>query len=314
MNKIEGLIAAAFTPFYEDGSVNKDMIPLLVDKLVGDGVKGIFVCGSNGEGPNMTMDERKLVAAEFVKAAAGRLKIIVHVGHSSIAEARALAAHAAEIKADAFASVAAFYFKPSSVQNLANCMEEIASAAPGLPFYYYHIPHLTGVGMDMMEFLQLAEGSIPNLAGIKYTAPTLQEYQSCLNYKKGRFDILYGVDELLLPALAVGAKGAIGSTYTFAAPLYLATMEAFKKGDIKAARESHAYMVEVIRVLLKYPPIPGQKAIMKMLGWDLGPCRLPLATLSQESFDEFYNELAELSFFEKLRKLDGVQFTHEQRH
>ena len=199
MNKIEGLIAAAFTPFYEDGSVNKDMIPLLVDKLVGDGVAGIFVCGSNGEGPNMTMAERKLVAAEFVKAAAGRLKIIVHVGHSSIAEARALATHAAEIKADAFASVAAFYFKPSSVQNLANCMEEIASAAPGLPFYYYHIPHLTGVGMDMMEFLQLGEGSIPNLAGIKYTASTLQEYQSCLNYKKGRFDILYGVDELLLP-------------------------------------------------------------------------------------------------------------------
>jgi N-acetylneuraminate lyase len=128
----------------------------------------------------------------------------------------------------------------------------------------------------------------------------LQEYQSCLNYQDGRWDILYGVDELLLPALAVGALGAIGSTYTFAAPLYLATIEAFRKGDMRAARESHAYMVEVIRVLLKYPPIPGQKAIMKMLGWDLGPCRLPLANLSPECFDEFYNELAELSFFEKL--------------
>ncbi|HEY4112232.1 dihydrodipicolinate synthase family protein [Puia sp.] len=300
MNKFEGLIAAAFTPFYEDGSINGKMIPVLVDKLVSDGVKGIFVCGSNGEGPNMTIAERKFVAAEFVKAAAGRLRVIVHVGHSSITEARSLAVHAAEIKADAFASVAAFYFKPSSVQNLVSCMAEIASAAPDLPFYYYHIPHLTGVGMDMMAFLQLAEGVVPNLAGIKYTATTLQEYQSCLNFQKGRWDILYGVDELLLPALAVGARGAIGSTYTFAAPLYLATMEAFRKGDLRAARESHAYMVEVIRVLLKYPPIPGQKAMMKMLGWDLGPCRLPLANLSQESFDEFYNELAELSFFEKL--------------
>ena len=300
MNKIEGLIAAAFTPFYEDGSINREMIPLLVNKLVKDGLKGIFVCGSNGEGPNMTIEERKFVAAEFVKAAAGRLKIIVHVGHSSITEARALAAHAAAIKADAVASVAAFYFKPTSVQNLVSCMGDIASAAPDLPFYYYHIPHLTGVGMDMVKFLELAEGTIHNLAGIKYTASTLQEYQSCLNYKKGKFDILFGVDEMLLPALAVGARGAIGSTYTFAAPLYVATMEAFRKGDMKAARESHAYMVEVIRVLLKYPPIPGQKAIMKMLGWDLGPCRLPLATLSQENFDQFYNELAELSFFEKL--------------
>jgi N-acetylneuraminate lyase len=299
------LIAAVFTPFHEDGSINKSMIPLLVDKLVGDGVKGIFVCGSNGEGPNMTLEERKLVAAEFVKASAGRLKIIVHVGHSSITEARSLAAHAAEIKADAFSSVAAFYFKPVSVGNLVNCMAEIADGAPGLPFYYYHIPHLTGVGMDMMEFLRLADGVIPNLAGIKYTASTLQEYQACLQYKKGRFDILYGVDELLLPALAVGARGAIGSTYTFAAPLYLATMEAFRNGDLEAARQSHGYMVEVIRTLLKYPPIPGQKAMMKMLGWDLGPCRLPLATLDEETYAAFYEELARLSFFEKL----GVKST-----
>jgi N-acetylneuraminate lyase len=305
MNTFEGLIAAVFTPFHEDGSINKSMIPLLVDKLVGDGVKGIFVCGSNGEGPNMTLEERKLVAAEFVKASAGRLKIIVHVGHSSITEARSLAAHAAEIKADAFSSVAAFYFKPVSVGNLVNCMAEIADGAPGLPFYYYHIPHLTGVGMDMMEFLRLAEGEIPNLAGIKYTASTLQEYQACLQYKKGRFDILYGVDELLLPALAVGARGAIGSTYTFAAPLYLATMEAFRNGDLEAARQSHGYMVEVIRTLLKYPPIPGQKAMMKMLGWDLGPCRLPLATLDEETYAAFYEELARLSFFEKL----GVKST-----
>jgi N-acetylneuraminate lyase len=305
--KIEGLIAAAFTPFYEDGSVNKSMIPPLVDKLVKDGVRGIFVCGSNGEGPNMTIEERKLVAGEFVKAAAGRLMIIVHVGHSSIADARTLAVHAAEIGADAFSSVAAFYFKPASVQTLVLCMAEIASAAPELPFYYYHIPHLTGVGMDMMEFLKSAEGVIPNLAGIKYTATTLQEYQSCLNFEKGRYDILYGVDELLLPALAVGARGAIGSTYTFAAPLYLATVEAFKNGNMKAARESHAYMVEVIRVLLKYPPIPGQKAMMKMLGWDLGPCRLPLATLSQESYDEFQQQLAELGFFEKVPRAEEMQ-------
>jgi N-acetylneuraminate lyase len=211
-----------------------------------------------------------------------------------------LAAHAASIGADAFSAVAAFYFKPSSVENLVDCMADIAGAAPGLPFYYYHIPHLTGVGMDMIEFLRLGGRRIPNLAGIKYTAATIQEYQSCLNYSQGRFDILYGVDELLLPALAAGAKGAIGSTYTFAAPLYLRTMEAFEKGDMETARQQHAYLVEVIRILVKYPPIPGQKAIMQMLGWDLGPCRLPLATLDKESFDEFYRELAALSFFDKV--------------
>jgi N-acetylneuraminate lyase len=299
MKKIEGLIAAAFTPFNEDGSLNKPMIPVLVDKLVADGVKGIFCCGSNGEGPNMTTDERMEVAEEFVKAARKRLLVIVHVGHSSIAEAKILSAHAAEIGADAFSSVAAFYFKPVSVQNLADCMSEIAGAAPELPFYYYHIPHLTGVGMDMIEFLKCAGPMISNLAGIKYTATTIQEFQACLNYENGKFDILYGLDELLLPAMAVGAKGAIGSTYTFAAPLYLKTIAAFNSGNLEAARAHHSYMVEVVRVLVKYPPIPGQKAIMKMLGWDLGPSRLPLVTLNKDSYNKFYSELDKLSFFEK---------------
>lgn len=298
MKKMEGLIAAAFTPFHEDGSLNLAMVPALVDKLVDDGVKGIFVCGSNGEGPNMTTEERMQVAQAFVTAAAKRLLIVVHVGHSSITESRALSKHAQEIGADAFSSVAAFYFKPTSVDNLVNCMAAIASAAPDLPFYYYHIPHLTGVGMDMVEFLKLGE-RIPNLAGIKYTATTLQEFQACLNFEDGRYDILYGLDELLLPAMAVGAKSAIGSTYTFAAPLYIKTMEAFNSGNLELARKLHSYMVEVIRILVKYPPIPGQKAIMQMLGWDLGPTRLPLTTLSRESYEQFQKELAAISFFEK---------------
>jgi N-acetylneuraminate lyase len=179
-------------------------------------------------------------------------------------------------------------------------MAEIAGAAPDTPFYYYHIPHLTGVGMDMIEFLNIAEPLIPNLAGIKYTATTLQEYQSCLNHQHGRFDILYGLDELLLPALSVGAMGAIGSTYTFAAPLYLKTIELFTQGNIEAARENHSFLVEMIRVLVKYPPIPGQKAIMKMLGWDFGPTRLPLTTLSEQAYAQFRSELDGLSFFDKV--------------
>ena len=298
--KIEGLIAAAFTPFHDDGSLKLELVPALVDKLYADGLKGIFVCGSNGEGPNMTTEERMKVAEAFVTAANRRLMIIVHVGHSSIAESKLLAAHAAQIGADAFSSVAAFYFKPVSVENLADCMTEIASAAENLPFYYYHIPHLTGVGMDMIDFLRYAGPRIPNLAGIKYTATTLQEYQACLNFENGRYDILFGLDELLLPALAIGARGAIGSTYTFAAPLYQKTIEAFQNGDIETAREHHSYLVEMIRILVRYPPIPGQKAIMKMLGFDMGPCRLPLPALGITSYEKFHRELSKIDFFNKL--------------
>jgi N-acetylneuraminate lyase len=301
MKKTEGLIAAAFTPFYEDGTLNLEMIPVIVEKLVSDKLSGVFVCGSNGEGPNMTTEERMMVTEAFVNAAHGRLLIIVHVGHSSIAESKKLAAHAAAAGADAFSSVAAFYFKPVSVENLANCMAEIASAAPGLPFYYYHIPILTGVGMDMVDFLHYAGDLIPNLAGIKYTASTIHEYQSCLELENQRYDVLFGYDELLLPALSVGARGAIGSTYTFAAPQYLKTVELFQNNNQEAARKQHSFLVEMIRIFARYPSIPAQKAIMKMLGWDMGPCRLPLVTLSKAQYDKLYAQLDEISFFDKVQ-------------
>lgn len=298
---ITGLFAAPFTPLHPDGSLNLSLIPQLVENLVADGLAGAFVCGSNGEGPNLTTQERIAVAEAFVKAADKRIQIWVHVGHSSIAESRALLQHAETIGADAASAVAAFYFKPTSVENLVDCMAQIAGAAPEFPFYYYHIPMLTGLGMDMVRFLELAETKIPNLHGIKYTAHTIWEYQACLTHFGDRFNILYGFDEMLLPALSVGAQAAIGSTFNFAAPLYLQVMRAFEDGDLLSARQTMSLLVDMVRMLIKHPPIPGQKAIMHMLGTDVGGCRLPLATLSAEQYETLKNDLERIGFWEALK-------------
>lgn len=303
MNHFKGLMAAPFTPFDAKGKLNPGVIPSYVDKLIADGLKGIFVCGSNGEGPNMTTEERMTVAESFKKAVGSRIQVYVHVGHSSIKESQRLAVHAAGIGADAISSVAAFYFKPGSVSTLVDALAEIASATPSMPFYYYHIPHLTGMNMDMIELLRLGEERIPNLKGIKYTATTLWEYQLCLNEGGGKFDLLFGLDEMLLPALAVGAQGAIGSTYTFAAPLYLQVIQSFEKGDIKEARKKMLYLVNMVKILLKFPPIPAQKAIMKRTGIDLGPCRLPLTTLNREEENSLCGQLDAMGFFERLKSV-----------
>jgi N-acetylneuraminate lyase len=308
--RIEGLVAATFSTFKTDGSLDLDLIPVLVDKLIGEGIKGIFICGTNGEGPNLTIEERMLTAEHYAKAINKRIVLMVHVGHPSIAESKKLAAHAQKIGADAISSVSAFYFKPDCAQVMVDCMAEIASAAPCLPFYYYHIPALTGVAVNVLEFLQLGEQKIPSLAGIKYTASTLHEYQACLNYKKGKFDILFGYDELLLPALSIGAKGAIGSTYTFAAPVYLKIMEHFENGNITAAQELQYSSVKMVQCLAKYSPIPTQKAIVKLLGIDLGPCRLPLHTLTDAQVNELKERLSETGFFtilKKLTMLEGIE-------
>lgn len=297
MNKITGLIAATFAAYNEDGSINLAIIPAIVDKMIHDGLSGVFICGTNGEGPNLTIQERMDIAEAYVKAANKRILVLVHVGHSSIAECRKLATHAEQIGADAISSVAAFYFKPNGIKNLVESMAEIASAAPNTPFYYYNIPTLTGVALDMVDFLEQAEKAIPTLAGIKYTASTLHEYQACLNYKNGKFDILFGYDEMLLPALAVGAKGAIGSTYTFAAPLYLKVMQLYQEGKAEEAAAMQLNSVNMVRCLVKYPPIPAQRAIMKMEGLELGKCRLPLVPLSEAEEAQFKASLEAIDFF-----------------
>jgi N-acetylneuraminate lyase len=298
MMKIEGLIAATFASYNNDGTLNLDMIPALVEKIIADGLTGVFICGTNGEGPNLTIEERKLVAEAYIKAVNKRILVLIHVGHSSIAESKKLAIHAAKIGADAISSVAAFYFKPSSVRNLVDSIAEIASVVPQMPFYYYHIPVLTGISMDMIEFLSLSEEKIPNLAGIKYTASTLHEYQSCLNYKNGKYDILFGYDELLLSALAVGAKGAIGSTFSYAAPLYLKVMELFNSNKLAKARQLQFCAVQMVRSIVKCSPIPAQREIMKMIGFDLGKCRLPLTPLTSVQVAELKESLDDITFFD----------------
>lgn len=301
----DGLIAALFTPFHENGSINFALIPKLTDHLVSTGHKGIFACGTNGEGPSMTIEERQAVSQAIVTHAKGKLKTIVHVGHASIAEARKLAKHAEDIGADAISSVAAFYFKPTSTANLVDCMAEIASAAPKLPFYYYHIPTLINVNIDIIEFIQLAEERIPSFAGVKFTATALWEFQSCLAYKNGQFDILYGFDENHLAALSVGAKGSIGSTFCFAAPLYLKIRDLFEKGQLEEARTLMKKTVDIVLAVVSYPPIPAQKAVMKMLGMDMGPSRLPLKQLSAADEAGLKAKLDDLHFFELLKELEN---------
>lgn len=299
--RLRGLVAATYTPFEDNGSLDLDAIPPLVERLLADGVDGLYVCGSTGEGVSLSTPERKRVAEAFVTAAASRVPVVVQVGHTSLAEAADLAAHAQAIHADATSALPPTYFKPADVAMLVACCHDIAAAAPALPFYYYHIPVLSGVALPMPEFLTAAEAEIPNFAGLKYTAATLHEYQACVALDNGRFDVLYGFDELLLPALAVGAAGAVGSTFNIAAPLYRRIIAAFHAGDIEAARAEQLRAVQMINAIARYPFHPAMKVVMRWLDTPCGNCRrpLPVVTLAQEA--SLRAELEAIGFFQWAR-------------
>lgn len=295
--KLEGLIAATYTPLEEDGSLKTDVIPKLTEHLLKSGVSGLYVCGSTGEGVSLSTNERKRVTEAYVEAVAGRVPVVVQVGHNSVQESGGLAQHAAEIGASAISANAPSYFKCTDVQTLVACMFDIAMAAPSLPFYYYHIPMLTGASVDMVAFLENAATAIPNLAGIKYTDCRIDEFQACLNFEDGKYDVLWGLDEMLLGALAVGACGAIGSTYNIAAPLYLRMIEAFEASDMATARQLQMQAIQMIRTFVQYPLHPAIKRVLEMLGFECGPCRLPQRPMTEAMAEQLRRDLNSMDFF-----------------
>lgn len=304
IQKITGLIAAPFTPMNWDGSLNTGIIPDYAAKLKNDRLSGAFICGTTGEGMLMTTEERMEVAEKWIPEQTENFKVIVHVGTTSARQARELAHHAEAECAYAIGCMGPPFLPPSNVKELVDYCAEVASGAPNLPFYYYHIPSVSGVKISMVEFIQNAQEKIPNLAGIKFADNNFKDMMECLELDKGKLDILHGFDELLMVGLAFGAKGAVGSTYNYMAPLYYGIMEDFEKGDLIAARNKQVLSVRMVELLNKYGgAITAGKALMNQTGIDCGPCRLPLKNINVNSYENLKNEIETLGVL-KLEKSD----------
>ena len=297
MKKLTGLIAAPHTPFDKNGEVNLPVIDQIAALLIKQGVKGVYVCGTTGEGLNCSVAERKAVAQRWVKAADGKLSITIHTGALSIADALALTKHAETLDILATSVIAPCFFKPDSVDDLVNYCATIAAAAPSKAFYYYH-SGMSGVMFDMEQFLIKADKVIPNLAGIKFNHIDLYEYQRCTRVCDGKYDIPFGVDEFLPGGLAVGAIGAVGSTYNYAAPLYLDIIEAFNKGDQARVTALMDKVIGIIRPLAEYGGVGAGKAAMLLHGIDVGNPRLPIRTLSAIEKDDVVAKMKAAGFLE----------------
>lgn len=293
----EGLIAATFTPFGSDGSIQTQLIPQVVEGLIAQKVNGIFVCGSTGEGFSLTTAERKEVTEAFLDASNGRLKVFVHVGHSSIKDMADLSSHACDKGADAISAAVPHYYGISSEVHLAKVLAEGVAHITDIPFFYYHIPSKTGLNLKMVEFLKAGKELIPSLAGIKYTAPTLYEFQTCMETFKDEFQMCFGVDEMYLSGLTAGSQAMVGSTYNFMAPIYHDIRKAFTNGQMEQARKLQYDAVEVVNVILNYQPLAAQKSIMKIIGIDCGTTRQPIEALTQEEESHLFKGLEKTKFF-----------------
>lgn len=298
MNTTEGFhfVAATFTPFKEDGEVDLSPIGAYAETLVKRGVNGVFVCGTTGEGKSMSTGERKSVAEEWAKASSPNLEVIVHVGHESVKEAAGLASHAEQVGAAGIGCIAPSFFKSATPGPIIEFMAEVARSASDTPFYYYHIPEMTGLAVRAIDFLEALGSRIPSFKGIKYTDPDLYEFDLCRTFDTGECQLFYGRDEQLLGALALSADGAVGSTYNYLSPLYGEMVKRFNEGALVEALGLQHSVNMLVRLFKSYGSYGNacQKALMRKIGLNLGPVRYPLQKAPPEVIGEFLRKVDEL--------------------
>ncbi|KAG8173983.1 hypothetical protein JTE90_000465, partial [Oedothorax gibbosus] len=208
IQSFKGLIAAPFTAFKANGSLNGDIFPEYVDHLVDNGVTGVFVNGTTGEGLSLTLEERKLVAKGWVDAAKNKLElVIIQVGANCVKDAQKLAKHAETIGATGIASLPPLFYKYQTHDHLIAYFKKLADRAKTLPLMLYHIPSYSGVEIQLAEFMPQARQAIPNFCGATFTSTEVRDLLNRHRLPGEPFKLMSGFDEIsLLPGHVLNTK------------------------------------------------------------------------------------------------------------
>lgn len=245
---VTGIWPAMLTPVAADGRPDLDACKQLVELFAQQQLGGIYLLGSTGGWPLFTAEERKAIAEAVVRASAGRLPIMAHVGAVSTAEAIELAEHAARIGANAVSAVGPIYY-PASADGVFAYYRRIASATD-LPFFAYYLSGVNQLPLAPPEYVERLL-AVPNIAGMKITDRDLYPFGLIHSIAGDRLQLLSGADEVMCHAILSGAIGAIGSFYNLWGPACAAARAATVSGDIATGR----------RFMLRF-----QSAIAEVLG------------------------------------------------
>jgi len=294
--RFTGLLAAAHTPFTAAGRLNANMVGEQYKLFLESGVDGVFLCGTAGEGHSLSCGERRTVLEAWVGTSEGKYPVIAHVGHASIRDAVRLAQHAAKAGAWAIAAMAPIYYKPQTLEELVEYLAAIAAGAPDLPFYFYDAPDFNGVRFPTEQVLEWGRLRIPTLQGAKFTSTDLRTFARCQRLDPP-FNMLIGYEETWMPAITLGARGAIGVTLNFAAPVYRRVYEAMEIGDLATAQAEHAKALDLTEALDRFGMVRASKAIMALMGVDCGDVRLPLRPFHDGEMNELYELVRDMDVF-----------------
>jgi N-acetylneuraminate lyase len=170
-----------------------------------------------------------------------------------------------------------------------------------VPFYYYNIPALTGVNFPLISFIEAAIREIPTFAGLKNSFNDLVDYQQCLHYAKDDYAMYWGTDEVFMMVYAAGNRHYVGSTYNFMPGVYFKMLDAYHACNFEKLMTLEGEATSIYKILNDYNSLIAGKEIMRHIGVDCGPVRLPLRNLKAAESSMLLSRLQETSFFDFAR-------------
>ncbi len=293
MNKFEGIIPAAVTPFDGDGRFDAASFERLLQHFYAAGVDGVYVCGQTGEGFQQSIEQRKQIAEVAITNSPADKTVIVHTGALATADAVELSKHASRSGAHAVSSLPPI--GNYSFAEIKAYYTAIASASD-IPLLIYYFPALAPAVTSVAQVLELCE--IPNVIGLKYTDSDLFKLSEV---KKNGSCVFFGSDEMLTAGLIAGADGGIGSFYNVMPEMFVRAFALTKKGDWEAARELQKQINEVIAIGLRYPVHPAVKFMLSLIGIDCGKCLPPRRSLTAAEETELTKSLEASEVWRALR-------------
>ena len=276
MERLSGALAASVTPLREHGTeVDDDAFGPLTDFFVREGLDGLLALGTAGEGILLTVAERRRVADLFLQAADNRLQVAVHCGAQTTADTVALAAHAAEVGADAVVVIGPPYFKLDEKAQYGHFFAAAAACAP-LPFYIYEFAATTGYAIAP-AVLERLRNDATNVVGLKVSDTPLAAFEK---YVLPGFDIFVGPEALIADGMARGARGAV-SALASALPREVAAVVR------DPAPEGASRLGELREFVERFPRQAALKRLLALQGVPVNPdVRSPLRTLTFDERDE----------------------------
>ncbi len=267
-----GVGTALVTPFRSSGDIDEPAFRALVERQVAGGVHFVVPCGTTGETPTLSPEERDRIVRLTVETVGGRIPVLAGVGGYDTAEVAALAAHAETLGVQGLLSVTPYYNKPTQ-EGLYQHYAAIA-AKTSLPLIVYNVPGRTGVNVEPRTLARLA--AIPNIVGVKEASGNMTQMCEVCRLVPDTFTVLSGDDALTLPLMAVGGRGIISVASNIVPDRMSAMVNAALAGDFASARAAHAALMPLMLVnFIESNPIPV-KAALAMLGLCAEVYRLPM--------------------------------------